>query len=695
MNMKFFGFFAVLAVFFTAFAEDKITIDKVEQQWPWNNKIDITYTISSDYPERFLGKVSIEAVVNKRSYTVFVGDIYENATVGQHTITWDGAPLGVRRDDCKITATLDYVIVPEGDDYMIVNLIDGSVSYEGLFPDTVSFCGVSGQELSNLRYNVEKYKSTHMPFRKVPKGTYKAKRGTGSFSEWTTDKDYYIGVFTWTHAQYGYVIKNTDGTDATEWGSYETMTRRWTPYAIRGNVDPLGLIKEYDSAEAAINTKRWMPLEILNAKTKMYFDIPTELMHEIACRAGTETTYYWGNDANLASQYAIFGIKVVYSGHYNVQGQYGDPVGTKKPNNWGLYDMVGNDWQWCRNYVSEEAPTDVFTPGSGNSTHWYVRGENLYCSSAADLNCDRRSSALHNSGGGYSFRAAYIVPESQSSDENAEEIVSMPATQVTSSKVFTVDTFLSPRIVKTQEALADLWSVVYAAGETLTVKSPAGENMTLIESATEDGKVAINTILNAGGIWTLTNTSRGTATFAVRHSIFGTLGEGTATSPANLVDEEALVDLISSGTAGVVVFNASAAEGLIDSLIVPYGYRVESAGEGLFRIVESQGGLANISSAPYSLDTEQSGPNRKVICGKQVTASYSVDAVKTSAGATMKLVSPDGIEFSYPAEGNAETDGEVLKLDTIGDWTLSLIRGDNTWTSILSVGQGGFLLKVR
>jgi hypothetical protein len=166
-------------------------------------------------------------------------------------------------------------------------------------------------------------------------------------------------------------------------------------------------------------------------------------------------------------------------------------------------------------------------------------------------------------------------------------------------------------------------------------------------------------------------------------------------SRGGLVDEEALVDLISSGAAGEVVFNASAVEGLIDSLIVPYGYRVESAGEGLFRIVESQGGLANISSAPYSLDTEQSGPNRKVICGKQVTASYSVDAVKTSAGATMKLVSPDGIEFSYPAEGNAETDGEVLKLDTIGDWTLSLIRGDNTWTSILSVGQGGFLLKVR
>ena len=74
--------------------------------------------------------------------------------------------------------------------------------------------------------------------------------------------------------------------------------------------------------------------------------------------------------------------------------------------------MVGNDWQWCRTYLGEGEPPDVFTPGAkGSYAYWLVRGGNLFDKNT-DMHCDRRSSAPANSGMGYSFRAAYIVRNS-------------------------------------------------------------------------------------------------------------------------------------------------------------------------------------------------------------------------------------------------------------------------------------------
>ena len=405
-----FGFVAVLALFATAVdAATTITIDNVRQRWPWNNNVDITYTIAGDDPTvDNVCRVVISTIVDGVTYTAYDGAVNVNVLPGTYTVTWTGVPAGVKQSDCKMSAKFYTLSVPAGNDYMIVDLVTGAVSYEGLFANSDSFGGLSGQNLSNARYNVDRYKSTHMALRKIPAGTYQAKRGTGTFAGWTTDKDYYIGIFCWTTAQYGYIIKRTDGTDATAWSDYSLKSRRWCPNQICGVTDPSATIASYASADAAIDTRRWMPLELLNAKTRMYFDIPTELMHEIACRAGTTTTYFWGNTASYASQYAVFNI----SGR-STSSQYADPPGTKKPNNWGLYDMVGNDWQWCRTYVGEGEPPDVFTPGEGTAGNWYVRGGNLFDKNATDMNSDRRSQAnptFSSRNPGYSFRAAYIVP---------------------------------------------------------------------------------------------------------------------------------------------------------------------------------------------------------------------------------------------------------------------------------------------
>ena len=406
-----FGFVAVLALFATAVdAATTITIDNVRQRWPWNNNVDITYTIAGDDATvDNVCRVVITTIVDGTTYTAYDGAVNVNVVPGTHTVTWTGAPDGVKQSDCKMSARLYTLSVPTGNDYMIVDLVTGAVSYEGLFANNDSFGGLSGQNLSNARYNVDRYKSTHMAFRKIPAGTYQAKRGTGTFAGWTTDKDYYIGIFCWTTAQYGYVIKRTDGTDAVAWSDYSLISRRWRPDQFRGNTSPSGTVPSYASVDAAINAAKWRPLELINAKTGMYFDVPTELMHEIATRAGTTTTYFWGTNANLAPQYAVYGISTRTR---PTNTQYADPPGTKLPNNWGLYDMVGNDWQWCRNCIDESDPPNVFTPGTGTSPNWYVRGQNLYAK-ATDLHSDARSSSPAGSGNGYSFRAAYIVPSTE------------------------------------------------------------------------------------------------------------------------------------------------------------------------------------------------------------------------------------------------------------------------------------------
>ncbi|MFN7512298.1 SUMF1/EgtB/PvdO family nonheme iron enzyme [Microcystis sp.] len=110
----------------------------------------------------------------------------------------------------------------------------------------------------------------------------------------------------------------------------------------------------------------------LSQITGKTYRLPTEAEWEYACRAGTTTRFYFGDDANQLGDYAWYKGNSQKTTH---------PVGQKRPNGWGLYDMSGNVWEWCEdnwhnNYIG--APKDGSAWLTNDNDYQIVRGGSWY-----------------------------------------------------------------------------------------------------------------------------------------------------------------------------------------------------------------------------------------------------------------------------------------------------------------------------
>jgi len=109
----------------------------------------------------------------------------------------------------------------------------------------------------------------------------------------------------------------------------------------------------------------------LSQQTGKQYRLPTEAEWEYAARAGTTTKYWWGNTAS--HEYANYGADECCSGLAKGKDRwkYTAPVGSFEPNPFGLYDTVGNVWEWVqdiysRDYYSNSLSSNPTGPSTGS-----------------------------------------------------------------------------------------------------------------------------------------------------------------------------------------------------------------------------------------------------------------------------------------------------------------------------------------
>jgi formylglycine-generating enzyme required for sulfatase activity len=170
--------------------------------------------------------------------------------------------------------------------------------------------------------------SIGMKFVKIPAGKFlmgsprsEAGRGRdeGPQFQVTITKPFYLGVYEVTQGQYKEIVGGNPSYFGKCGGNCPVENLTWD--------DIQTFIQKLNAEE---NTTKYR--------------LPTEAEWEYACRAGTQTAFSFGNNENDLNEYGWYWKNADDKTH---------PVGEKKPNAWGLYDMHGNVEEWLQDWYGE------------------------------------------------------------------------------------------------------------------------------------------------------------------------------------------------------------------------------------------------------------------------------------------------------------------------------------------------------
>ena len=160
-------------------------------------------------------------------------------------------------------------------------------------------------------------KGVAMKFIRIPAGVFMMGAPGDRQRKITISKAFYIGVTEVTQAQYASIAGKN-------------------PSKFRGPKNPVENTSWFDATAFC---------EAMSKKTRRAVRLPTEAQWEYACRAGKKTRFSFGDDEKAFDAYGWCKSNSAQKPH---------PVGQKRPNAWGLYDMHGNAREWCRDRYDEK-----------------------------------------------------------------------------------------------------------------------------------------------------------------------------------------------------------------------------------------------------------------------------------------------------------------------------------------------------
>ena len=190
----------------------------------------------------------------------------------------------------------------------------------------------------------------------------------------TIAKPFAVGRFAVTRGEFGAFVNETgysvpDEAYTFEGGKYELRKGRSfrNPGFAQDDSHPVVCVN-WDDAKAYV---QW-----LSGKTGKDYRLLSEAEWEYACRAGTQTPFWWGS--SISTEQANYDGNYTFGG--GKKGEYRQrtvPVKSFQPNPWGLYQVHGNVWEWCEDCWNEnynDAPGDGSAWTTGDSGFRSLRG---------------------------------------------------------------------------------------------------------------------------------------------------------------------------------------------------------------------------------------------------------------------------------------------------------------------------------
>ena len=159
-------------------------------------------------------------------------------------------------------------------------------------------------------------------------------------------------------------------------GKYEITQGQWevvmasTPWS---GEDYVMENPEHPAVNISWDDTQQLIQELNDAAGEDIYRLPTEAEWEYACRAGTTTRWSFGDDEGQLGDYAWYAANAWEAGL-----QYAQPVGTKLPNPWGLYDIHGNVFEWCHDwYGAYTVDSQIDPPGPATGSRRVIRGDSF------------------------------------------------------------------------------------------------------------------------------------------------------------------------------------------------------------------------------------------------------------------------------------------------------------------------------